>query len=122
MRARQSGITAIGFILVAGFAVGVLLAVLKLTPIYLEHMKLASILENVQMNFDGQSATVPEIRRAIEKRLDIETVNALKVRDFEISKSKTGGYTVRAVHEGRAEYIGNLSFVVSFDKSVEIRR
>jgi hypothetical protein len=94
MSNRQTGITAISFLLVAALSVGILLAVLSLA----------------------------EIRRAIEKRLDVETVNALKVGDFEIGKSKTGGFNVRAVHEGRAEYVGNLSLVVSFDRSVEIRR
>ncbi len=122
MKHRQTGITAIGFVLAAILALGIVLAVLKLTPIYLEHMKIASILEDVKVNLDGQGSSIPEIRRAIEKRLDIETVNALKVSDFEISKSKTGGFVVRAAHEGKAEYVGNLSLVVNFDKSVEIRR
>lgn len=121
MREKQRGITAIGFIIMAAIVGVIGFAGLKLTPIYLNQMKVASILEDVKLNLDGQNSSVREIRFALDKRLNIEMVSEPALQDFEISKVE-GGYKVRVNFESRANYLGNLYLVVVFGDSVEIRR
>jgi hypothetical protein len=121
MRERQRGITAIGFIIMAAIVGVIGFAGLKLTPIYLNQMKVASVLNDVKLNLDNQDTSVRLIRAAIDKRLNIEMIDEPALQDFEISKVE-GGYKVRVNFESRVNYLGNLYLVVVFNDSVEIRR
>jgi hypothetical protein len=121
MRREQKGVTAIGFIIIAAFLGLFAFAILRLTPIYLEQMKIASILNDVKVNLDNQNTSVPQIKSAIEKRLDVEMVTGLVAKDFKITKT-SNGYMIDAAYEKRAHYVANLYLVVVFDRSVEIIR
>ncbi len=121
MRARQQGITAISFIVAAVFIGAFALAGLKVLPFYLEQMKVASILVDVQKEMDGNAPTIATIRSAIAKRLDIEMVTGINTQEFAIKKSGKG-YVVKAQYENRAQFVSNLYLVVVFDKQVEISR
>ena len=120
MRLKQRGITFIGFALLAAMVAVLGFAGLKLTPAYLENMKIKRILNDIKVNMDGQNPTPQEIRRAIDKRLDVEMVYGLKAADFEIVKSAEG-FTVAAHYDRSESFIANVSFLVSFNDEVEIR-
>ncbi len=120
MRSRQRGMTFIGFAMLAAM-VGVLgFAGIKLSPAYLENMKIKRVLKDVKVEMDGRAPTPQLIRRAIDKRLNIEMVYGLKARDFEIEKG-SGGYLVAARYEYPVPFVANISLVVNFDDEVEIR-
>jgi hypothetical protein len=119
MRSRQTGITFIGFVMLAAL-VGILgFAGLKLTPAYLENMKIKRLLGDVKEELSGSNPTPQIIRRSIDKRINIEMIYDMDSRDFEIQKS-AGGMTVAARYEKPVEFIGNISLVASFDDEVEI--
>ncbi|MDH3977442.1 MAG: DUF4845 domain-containing protein [Gammaproteobacteria bacterium] len=121
MRARQQGITLIGFIIVAAF-VGVFgFGILKVTPFYLEQMKVVSIMDDTKRNLDNSQASAPTIRREIENRLNIEMVYNVQLKDFVIKKTQEG-HTVAVKYEWRDHYLGNLYLVSVFDRTVEIDR
>jgi hypothetical protein len=121
MRSRQTGITLIGFLLLAAM-VGLLgFAGLKLAPIYAENMKIRQILEDVKGELDGANPTPQSIRRAIDKRLNVEMVSGLDARDFQIEKS-SGGFRVIAAYEDRAPFVANVVLLVTFDDEVEIKQ
>ncbi|GMW05486.1 MAG: DUF4845 domain-containing protein [Gammaproteobacteria bacterium] len=120
MRSRQTGITLIGFVLLA-VLIGMLgLGALRLTPIYLENMKIKRILADVKSEFDGQQPTPQLIRRAIDKRINIEMVNHLKANEFEIQKVDSG-FRVVAAYEKDVPFVANVWLLVKFDDEVEIR-
>lgn len=120
MRSKQKGITFIGFAIVAAM-VGLLgFAGLKLSPIYLENMKVRKILNDLKEELDGQASTPQLIRRAIDRRISIEMIYGLKARDFEVEKSD-GGFIVAARYERAEQFIANVSLLVTFDNEVEIR-
>ena len=121
MHSRQQGITTIGFLIIAVLVVAIGFAGLRLTPIYLEHMKVAKILEDVKASLDGSNPSIQEIRSGIGKRLNIEMVRTLGREDFQIKRSPNG-YTVRATYDSEAPYIANVYLLVRFNKAVEIRR
>jgi hypothetical protein len=104
--------------LIAGVFV---LAAIRLTPVYLEYMKINSSLEAMKTDLDGSNAGPAQIRTSLERRFDIEGVRSIKPTDMEIERT-ANGYRVQADYEGRASFIGNLYFVVDFDKSVEVVR
>lgn len=119
-RRKQAGITALGFLLLASL-VGVLgLAVLKVTPMYLQNLKLSKVLDDVQSEFDGAAATPAAIRNAINRRFDVEDIR-LAPENVTINQARNG-YDVRIQHDNRAHYIADVWLLVTFDKQVEIRR
>ena len=122
MRNRQNGMTFLG-ILVIGMLAGMLVfAALRLTPVYLEYMKIVSVLDGAKKEFDGTAVDLATLRRSIQRRFDIEAVTIIRIRDIQLSKSDTGGYILRVKYEHKAPYIANINFVVDFSKTVEIVR
>ncbi|MFQ5634539.1 MAG: DUF4845 domain-containing protein [Gammaproteobacteria bacterium] len=121
MRDNQRGMTLISMAVIVAFVASYAFAILKITPFYLEQIKVSRVLKDVETNLSGSGASLVQIRDAIDKRLDIEMVRDLKARDFNIKKSGSG-YAVNAQFERRATYFGNLYLVVAFDESIEIRR
>ncbi len=121
MRARQQGMTLISIIVVVAFVGAFAFAGLKVMPMYLEQMKVTSILEDVKKDLDGKGPSVVQIRSAIGKRLDIEMVTGIPVQDFRIKKINSG-YRVMAQYERRESYFGNLYLVAVFDEQVEIKK
>jgi hypothetical protein len=119
---RQTGITVIGFLLLA-VVFGVLaFAVLKIVPLYMERMRVQTVLQDVKAELDADSAanTVQGIRSAIGRHFYIEN---LDVPREEILIAREGeGYTVRVVREARAPFIADLSFVVDIDEQIELGR
>jgi hypothetical protein len=121
MRSRQAGITFWSFLVVAVVAVVIGFAALKLTPVYLEYMRVSQMLGDLKRQYDGQETSVSMIQTAISKRLEIEAVGQTDMKDFQITKTDAG-IEVRAQYQRMVPYLANLSLVASFDKAVEIRR
>jgi len=94
---------------------------IQLLPSYLENFKVVRLLDDVKKELDGQNASITDIRKAIDKRLNVEDINALKVRDFKISRGSSG-FIVQAKYEERASYVANVVLLTEFDKQVEIVR
>jgi hypothetical protein len=118
---KQRGITAIGFIFLAVFIGLFVFAGLRLTPVYLNYMKVAGVLDGVLTEFDGQNPSRAAIRSSISRRFDVESVSEITARDVKVT-SEAGGFTVEAVYAHSAPFIANVSFTVDFDKKVTIRR
>ena len=120
MRRYQQGATTAGFIIMAAIVGIIAFGALKVTPMYLEQMKVASILSDVKAELDGTKTSPTHIRSAINKRINIEMVRGLDARQFKISKNKAGNFDIHANFERRELYIANVYLVVVFDKTVEI--
>jgi hypothetical protein len=119
-RHRQTGITALGFLILA-LLVGVVgLAVVKVTPMYLNNMRMSQVLSDVEQELSGQGATPLAIRNEVGKRFAIEDIR-LTTDALKVTQSKNG-YAVRIQYEERAPYVAGIYLVLVYDKQVEIRR
>lgn len=120
MQGRQRGMTFIG-ILVIIFVVGVwVYAGIRLVPKYLEYVRVASTLEKVKDEYaSNPGSTEFELRKAIERHFDIEMVTAIDSHDIEIKKDG-GSFTMRANYEETVPLVSNISFLLTFDKTVEV--
>ncbi|HEX7081904.1 MAG TPA: DUF4845 domain-containing protein [Gammaproteobacteria bacterium] len=119
-RRSQRGITLIGFLILACLVGVVGLAGLKLVPMYLQNMRLATVLEDVRQELDGTNATPGQIRVALGKRFDVEGID-LPDENVKINQARNG-YQVRIQYDNRTRYLADIWFLVTFDKTVEIRR
>ena len=120
-RARQAGMTTLGMIVLVVFVGMFLFAGLRLTPVYLNYMKIAGAVEGVKEEFDSKGSSRAAIRSSIARRFDIESVSVIKAKDVTISPVDSG-FEVRAEYDHVAPFIGPISFLVHFDKAAVIRR
>ena len=120
-RRRQSGMTTLGLIILVAFVGMFVFAGIRLTPVYLNYSKVASVVEGVRKEFDGNGATRTEIRTSISRRFDIESVGVITAKDVKVT-TVDGGHEVAAIYSHKAPFIANVFFVVDFDKRALIRR
>lgn len=118
---KQQGMTLIGMVVVALIGGIFVLAAIRLVPVYLEYMKVESAFTAMKTDLDGSNAGPAQIRKSLERRFDIDDVESVRPKDVEIERTPNG-YMVQAAYEGRAPFLGNIYFVVVFDKSVEVIR
>jgi len=120
-QSRQAGVTAVGFILLALFVGLFAFATIRLTPVYLNYMKVAGVLDGVFKEFDSQRPTRSAIVTSIRRRFDVESVSVITARDIKVI-NEGGGFKVEAVYDHTTPFISNVSFTVHFDKRVTVRR
>jgi hypothetical protein len=118
---HQAGITTLGFIIIALFVGTIAFGAIRLTPVYLNYMKVSGVVEGVVKEFDGQNPTRAAIRSSVSRRFDVESVSVLNWREVTITPVD-GGFEVAAVYDHTAPFIGNISFTVHFDKTKLVRR
>lgn len=121
MMKRQRGMTLIGWAITLAVVGVFVLAFLRLTPVYLEYMKITGALESVKAEYDGQNPTLTELRSGLAKRWSIEDIRSIKPQDVTIRKDGAI-YWMIADYDRKAQFIANVSFLVEFKKEVEVRR
>jgi hypothetical protein len=119
MRARQRGVTAIGWLILL-IPIGVIIyACIRLLPIYMNYMEVARSLSELQNEFQTGGATPDGIREALQKRFDVEGVDYPAVKDIAISRAGAG-WQVEAAYYDQAPLFAHITLQVAFDKSVTL--
>jgi hypothetical protein len=116
MRNRQRGITAIGFVILAMFIGLFVYAGIRLLPVYMEYMNIAKALDKLKQDSTGLDSQTA-IRNVLDKAFNIDYVSSLDARDILITR-EGNNWSVRAEYDAPAPFVGNVSFVVHFDKIV----
>lgn len=119
--AQQAGMTTVGFLILAVFIGLFAFAFIRLTPVYLNYMKVVGVLDGVHNEFDSQNPSRNAIRTSIVRRFDVESVSEIAAKDIKVTP-ENNGFLVEAVYNHTAPFIGNVSFSVHFDKKVVVRR
>ncbi len=120
-QAHQAGVTTVGFLILAVFIGLFAFAGMRLSPVYLNYMKVAGVLDGVFKEFDSQNPSRASLQKSIRRRFDVESVTVITARDIKIV-NESGGFRIEAVYDHMAPFIGNVSFSVHFDKKVLVRR
>ena len=123
MRSRQSGMTFLGLLVLIVVVGSWVYAGIRLVPAYLNYQKVASTLEKVRDEYTSNPGTTDfMIRKAIERHFNIEMVNedVFNYPDVQI-RQQGGVFAVTAAYEHVVPLVANVSFLVDFDKTVEIQ-
>lgn len=120
MLRRQAGITALGFLLLAIVFGAVGLAVLKVTPLYVEGMRVKTVLSDLKEEMDGSGTTANSLRLDLYSRLYVEGIQ-LEPESVRITPG-TNGYNVRVQFDNRTRFVDDIYFLVAVDEQTEIRR
>lgn len=118
---REKGMTTLGLIIVIGVVGLFAFAGIRLTPVYLNYIKVNGVLEGVYDEFDSQGPSRESVRRSIVRRFEVESVDVITHRDIKVTP-QDGGFMIEAKYDHTTPFIANLHFTVRFDKSILIRR
>jgi len=118
---HQAGISTVGFIILALFIGVFAFGAIRLTPVYLNYMKVVGVIDGVFKEFDGQNPTRAAIRTSVLRRFDVESVSVITYRDVMITQVD-GGFEVSAIYDHTSPFMGNISFTVHFDNTKLVRR
>ena len=113
---RERGITAIGLIILVDFVGLFVYAGIRLLPVNLEYFNVVKSVEGLKSDADQGP---PAMRVALEKRFDIEDIKSVSWRDMEITKNGRG-WDVHVVYDAETPFVGNVGFIVHFDKTVTL--
>ena len=117
---RQAGMTALGMLILAGVFGVIGLGALKVTPLYLQNMRVSTVMDDLKAELDGKGTTAGNLRLYLNKRLYVEGID-IGPENVKITPVN-GGYSLRIQHDNRARYIADTWLLVAFDKQIEIRR
>lgn len=117
---RQAGITALGFLMLATVFGLVGFGAIKVAPLYMQKMRIGTVLDDVKAELDGSGATTGTLRRTIIQRLYVEGIR-IDPEDVDITPTNVG-YTVGIQYDNRTSYIADISFLVEINEQIEIRR
>lgn len=113
---RQRGMTLISILFFFGVFGIFVIAAVKLAPAYLEYMNVAKAMDALK---SGGENTPTAITRSLEKSFDINDVKSIGPKDIEVER-QDDQLVVHAAYNYEAPFIANVSFLVHFDKKVEI--
>ena len=119
-RRDQRGMTFIGLLCILVLVGFVGYAGVRLTPVYLNYMKLVRTLESAATEFKGEAPNLDGVRKSIDRHWAIEDITGIDQKDIEITKDDAG-LTLHAVYDDSVPYIGNVSLTAHFDKTVKVQ-
>jgi hypothetical protein len=117
---RQTGLTAISWLIllmIGGFFV---LLLLRLGPIYLEYYKVKSVLTAVKGEHERSTMTPAQVKETILNRFYINEVRRLSAKDVKL-KQANDGTQVEVQYEVREHILGNVDALVSFNETLELK-
>jgi hypothetical protein len=119
MRNRQRGVTFIGWLFLLTPLAVLIYAGIRLTPIYLNYMKVDKAMESAATELKG-SGDPTSIRNSIDKHFEIDMVDYPTTKDMKITRAEGGGWLVESQYDDDAPLFGNVSLHVTFDKQVKV--
>jgi hypothetical protein len=119
---RQAGITMWGMLFILGTLAFSLFLFFKLLPPYMDDFKIKSALDSLARQPDAGTMTVPQVKEALRKRLEIDSADEL----FDLNKILTVEprgkmKSIRINYESVVPMAFNISALLSFDHAIEVR-
>lgn len=114
LRSRQSGLSALGWLVVLGVAAFLLLCAFRVGPIYIEYMQVKAVLDELLAPSKASTMSKHELLSALSKRFEVNGIEVLSSRDIKFVESREG-VVVDCSYEKRVPLIYNIDVIVSFD-------
>ena len=120
MRQHQQGMTFIGLLCILALAGVVVYAGVRLTPVYLNYMKVARTMESTATETKGDNPDPAAMRNIISRHWQIDDPTAVDEKDIEITKDESGVH-MHVAYDDVVPYVANVSLSVHFDKTVKVQ-
>lgn len=121
LKSKQAGITLIGFVLLAAVFGIVIFAGMKIFPLYLERMRVNTVLSDLQDELGTGGNNPLDIKLALDSRFYVENLQPLQRNEYTIER-KADGFLITINRESRTSFLTDLYFVMVINEQVEISR
>jgi hypothetical protein len=118
-RSRQRGLGWFGLLFVLGVIAFTAIVVVKVLPIYLNQMKIASSVSKVATDPENGRSELHELRKSLQRFWDIEDINYLEPRDIKVKRTSSGRF-LSYEYEARERLFYNISIVIDFHDDVAL--
>jgi hypothetical protein len=119
-RAKQRGVTFIGWVVLLIPVALVGYAGIRLAPMYLNYMRVARSVSQIADEAKGDgSTTAQSLRVSLDKRLDIEGVEYPATKDFIIRRDGQT-WVIEIAYEESAPFLSNVALLVTFRKIARV--
>ncbi len=114
-RSRQTGLGALGWLIVLAIASFALTCFFKLGPVYLEYWQAKGALDDVLAENRAAGKSKAELLDSLQKHLDVSRIEVFQAKDLRFEQTRNG-LQIDASYEKRVPLIANIDVVVKFDK------
>jgi hypothetical protein len=114
---RQRGLSLIGMIFVTSILVVVGILAMKVVPEVIEYYRINQAIHSTVKSVEG-SASVPDIRRAYERRQIVEQISSVTSQDLEITKDGSR-ITIAFAYTKKIPLFGPVSLDIDFEGSTD---
>jgi hypothetical protein len=114
-KSRQHGATFLGILIIVGIIGFAVYAGIRLVPLYKDYLSVTQILNRIAKAGDS---SVPALRKSLGAAWETDYISSVKAEDIEITPTGSGTFKLRANYRAEAPFVGNVSLVVDFDKTV----
>jgi hypothetical protein len=92
---------------------------MRLTPVYLNYMKIARTMDQVAGDSKGETPDPAALRVALDRHWAIEDITVVAPKDIEIVKDEDG-VSLHVAFDDTVPFLGNVSLIAHFEKSVKV--
>jgi hypothetical protein len=112
---KQTGVTLMGMLTICVVLVIVAIVGLKVTPAYLEYMSVKKAVAGIVQGGEARG-TVSDIRRAFDKRAQVDDISVISGTDLEVTK-EGNDVVVSFAYPKKVPLFGNVSLYFDFSGS-----
>jgi len=121
MRRKQSGLTAISWMVVLAYLALQGILALRIIPVYLNYNTLQSVMDKMVTDPELKGKGAKEISRIFRSRLKVNNLYTLSSsKDAFKFKKIEKGYNLAIKYEEKGPIFKNLNFVADFEYDVDI--
>lgn len=121
LRSQQTGATLWSMISISVLVIFFALLLIKLIPPYLSDMKVRAALDSIERQAKGSTMSNAQIMISLEKRFDIDSITHVNLREDVVIEREGRMKIVRIAYEAQIPLAFNISALLEFDHSAEVR-
>ncbi len=117
-RQNMQGLSILTWLVVLAIGGLLLLATIRLVPVYLEYSSVRTVINNVISDSNTTMLSEHQIRDTIAKRFQVNRVESLTASDLDIKKDGVR-LSIKVDYEVREPLVANVGLVVTFKRDFE---
>ena len=113
MKARQKGLGFAGLLTVLVAIILAAIVGMKVVPAYIEYYTIKKAITGMAQSGELRNASVLDVKRAFERRQQVDDITAIGPNDLEITK-EGGEVVIGFAYEKRIQLLKNVSLLIDF--------
>jgi hypothetical protein len=113
VRAKQKGLGFAGVLTMLVALVLAAIVALKVVPAYIEFFTIKKAIASMTQSGELRNASVLDVKRAFERRAQVDDITAIGPNDLEITK-EGGEVVIGFAYQKRIELFKNISLLIDF--------